>query len=202
MKDKGHTSQDVVSLLSETIGFVQRPKCIHTDSGGIFVPPANAKNPEEHPLHKYLSSEGITHSVVNQSVKKHGNNVHERLNGSLKTRIKDALLGGFYKTSKGQTWRRTPEGKAWLKKGWRHNWNALTNEEAEAILHIAVTDYNSKHHRMLGTSPIIQANALAAEAEGILAPNNTTPQLAASNSAFGKELIKKRAEATTNYKED
>ncbi|BEI31818.1 hypothetical protein BSKO_mt0070 (mitochondrion) [Bryopsis sp. KO-2023] len=165
----GASARDVVNLLMEIISFTQRPKMVHTDAGGIFVSPPNAKHPENHQLYKYLKSEDITHSVTVQRKnvvspkKRHGNNVHERLNGSIKTRIKELLQRKPYKGCYA-----TPEGKAC----------------------------------MLNTSPIVQANALAAATVTAKRDEPYLPALAIKKSAEGKAIIKKKLAAVANYQED
>ncbi|BEI31785.1 putative integrase/recombinase protein (mitochondrion) [Bryopsis sp. KO-2023] len=209
----GASARDVVELISRTISFTQRPKMVHTDAGGIFVSPPNAKHPENHQLYKYLKSEDITHSVTVQrkrpgslSKKRHGNNVHERLNGSLKTRIKELLQAipykGSYATPEGRAWRQTPEGKTWIQKGWLIDFAALTFEKAEDLLYSAVSAYNSRYHRMLDTSPIVQANALAAATVTAKRDAVYLPALATKKSAAGKAIIKKKLAAVADYQED
>lgn len=88
------TAQAVVDLLSETVALHQRPRMLHTDRGGIFTSPTGAKSPQSskpHPVTSYLESEGIQASICDQSSKKHRNNAHERVNRTIKTKLRSKL---------------------------------------------------------------------------------------------------------------
>lgn len=137
---KSPSAPDVAKLLAAAFSARQRPNMFHSDSGRIFTSKC---------VTDLLESEGVEISRGNQNYRKHHNQVHERLNRTLK----DRLAGQLY-ARMGEAAPRT-KATAWA------FLNKISLDEVRELVTELIEGYNSTFNRGVGASPNLLDTAIA-----------------------------------------
>ena len=124
------TTRDCVDLLNQAIMARQAPRILHSDSGSIFV---------SSEMREALKSLKVSQSIGTQKYIRHHNQVHERLNRTLKSRLQSLLEArlGISKKSKGAKYL-----------------SRVSPPKLSDLVYKTIEDYNnSSHARLLSASP-------------------------------------------------